>query len=98
MSPKPRIRPEAERDIGGAAAWYEGQREGLGHEFLDEVARTIKLIARTPSLYPLVHRQTRRALLNRFPFAVFYRVDGQQLMVVAVMHAKRSPRHWKSRE
>ena len=97
MNPKPRLRPEAQRDIGDAAAWYEAQREGLGHEFLDELARTLKLVGANPTLYPLVHRQTRRALLHRFPFAVFYRAEDRQVMVIAVMHAKRSPRHWKRR-
>ena len=29
-----RVRPEAERDVEAAYAWYEEQRLGLGREFL----------------------------------------------------------------
>ena len=37
MNYEVRLRPEAEEDLADASAWYEEQRQGLGHEFLDEV-------------------------------------------------------------
>ena len=33
------LREEAEADIADAAAWYEGQWDGLGYAFLEEVER-----------------------------------------------------------
>lgn len=62
-----RLREEADRDLDGAAAWYEQKRDGLGHEFLDEALSTFKLISEQLMAYPLVHRDTRRALMQRFP-------------------------------
>jgi len=50
-----RLRPEAEQDLADAAAWYEEQRHGLGHEFLDEVLRMFSSIAETPLMYPDIH-------------------------------------------
>lgn len=35
-----RLRSEAEEDLEDAARWYEGQKRGLGQQFLDEVTRT----------------------------------------------------------
>lgn len=52
-----RLREEADRDLAAAAAWYEQQREGLGHEFLDEA---FQLISENPLTYPVVHRNARR--------------------------------------
>jgi plasmid stabilization system protein ParE len=92
-----RVRPEAEQDIEEAAAWYEQQRLGLGHEFLDEVLRVFEKLSGQPALYPEVHRETRRALTRRFPFGVYYRLQGQCIVVVAVMHGSRNPRRWKQR-
>jgi plasmid stabilization system protein ParE len=92
-----RLRPEAEQDLADAAAWYEEQRQGLGHEFLDEVLTMLSSIAETPLMYPNVHRNTRRTIIHRFPFSVYFRVEDATIVVVAVMHGSRNPRRWKSR-
>jgi plasmid stabilization system protein ParE len=92
-----RLREEADQDLATAASWYERQREGLGHEFLDEALSTFGAIAEQPLAYPLVHRNTRRALMRRFPFGVYFRLDDSNVVVVAVMHGSRHPRRWRSR-
>ncbi|MGH8548498.1 MAG: type II toxin-antitoxin system RelE/ParE family toxin [Methylococcales bacterium] len=97
MTNEVRLRPEAERDLADAAAWYEEQRKGLGHEFLDEVATMLSSVAETPLIYAIVDRNTRRAVINRFPFGVYYRVENTTIVVIAVMHGSRNPRQWKNR-
>ncbi|MEK6772270.1 MAG: type II toxin-antitoxin system RelE/ParE family toxin [Pseudomonadota bacterium] len=97
MTLEVRLRPEAEQDLSGAAAWYEMQRQGLGHDFLDEVLEMLSSIAESPLMYPTVHRDTRRALIRRFPFAVYFRVEIGVVVVVAVMHGSRHPHRWKHR-
>lgn len=91
------IRREAERDLEDAATWYEEQQLGLGREFLDEVSHTLQLIAEQPDLYPVLHRSTRRALTRRFPFGIYYLPQTNRMVVVAVLHGSRDPRHWKQR-
>ncbi len=91
------LRPEAEVDIEDAARWYEGRGRGLGGEFLDEVLRTLGGIGENPDLYVRVHGEVRRAVTHRFPFGVFYIVEDNDAVVVAVMHASRDPVEWKSR-
>ena len=93
-----RIRPEAEHDLSDAASWYESQRAGLGHEFLDEVEAVFSTIAATPFIYPIVHRNTRRAIMRRFPFCVYYRLVDRTPVIFAVMHGSRNPRRWKNRQ
>jgi plasmid stabilization system protein ParE len=92
-----RLRPEAELDLSDAALWYEEQRPGLGHQLLDEVLAIFSKLAEAPLQYPIVHRNTRRALIQRFPFGVYYQVESTAIIVVAVMHGSRNPRRWKSR-
>lgn len=92
-----RLREEADHDLAAAAAWYEPQRDDLGREFLDGALSTFKLISEQPMAYPLVHRDTRRALMQRFPFGVYFRVEEFDVMVVAVMHGSRHPRRWRNR-
>ncbi len=92
-----RIRPEAEQDLAEAAAWYEAQRPGLGHEFLDEVAAMLSGIAENPQRFPDVHRNTRRAVIQRFPFGIYFRVENATVVILAIMHGSRDPRRWKGR-
>lgn len=92
-----RLRTEAELDLADAALWYEAQCPGLGHQFLDEVLAVFSSISEMPLTSQVVHRNTRRALTHRFPFGIYYRVEGDRIVVVAVMHGSRNPRCWKSR-
>ncbi|MGH7180499.1 MAG: type II toxin-antitoxin system RelE/ParE family toxin [Nitrospiraceae bacterium] len=92
-----RLRPEAELELADAATWYEEQGQGLGHQFLDEVLAAFSTITETPVMYSIIHRNTRRALIHRFPFGVYYRVETSTIVIVSVMHGSRNPRRWKSR-
>ena len=97
MSLRIYLRPEAEADVEEAAVWYEKQREGLGGEFLDEVLSVFETISCNPSMYPVVHRHTHRAVIHRFPFGIYYRTEGKMIVVVAVMHGSRHPKRWQKR-
>ncbi len=92
-----RLRSEAEQDLEDAARWYEEQQQGLGHQFLDEAMRTFTTIAEQPTMYPDFGRGAHRALIRRFPFGIYYRIEESAVVVLAVMHGSRHPRHWKSR-
>ena len=87
----------AKLDIENAAVWYDGRVAGLGERFIEEVDRCLESITLNPEAYPVVHRETRRALLRRFPFAVFYRWRDQVVTVVACLHTRRAPQRWHRR-
>lgn len=92
-----RLRAEAENDIHDAAGWYESQRLHLGHEFLDEIEASFTRISENPLQFPILYRGIRRALLSRFPFGVFFRVEAGRIVVLAIMHASRYPTRWRDR-
>ncbi len=97
MSVQIRLRPEAKQDLTDPAALYERQRAGLGQEFLDEALATLLAIADVPLGFAIIHRSARGALLQRFPFVVFFTIDEGEVIVFAVLHGSRDPRLWKSR-
>lgn len=49
-------------------------------------------------MYPSVHRGVRRSLTHRFPFGIYYRVEQDMIIVIAVMHGSRDPNQWKNRK
>jgi toxin ParE1/3/4 len=93
----PIFRPAAAADVEEAYRWYEAQQAGLGDEFLAALRVVIESMTANPELFPVVHRQTRRALLRRFPYGLYYRIVNDQIVVVACMHGRRDPRRWQSR-
>ncbi len=91
------LAPEAEQDIADAYAWYEERRIGLGEDFMTRVDACIEKIRRMPELYACVHENYRRALVRRFPYAVFYEYENDRVTVYAVMHTSRNPAKWRKR-
>jgi plasmid stabilization system protein ParE len=91
------VRRAAAADIDEAYRWYEAQRIGLGREFLDQIEASLLRIALRPENYPIALRDARRALVQRFPYSVYYRMRGDQVRVVAVIHQNRHPKAWRRR-
>jgi plasmid stabilization system protein ParE len=86
------VLPEARRELADAYHWYEERRSGLGEELLLVVDAAIEQIRRSPETYPVVHRNVRRVLTKRFPYGVFYVVEPERIVVLAVFHGRRDPR------
>ena len=95
--PRLTVRPEAELDALDAGAWYEGERTGLGTEFLAELRATFSRIEEGPQRFPVVIREVRRAILRRFPFGVFFIIESDGAIVLAITHLRRQPSVWQRR-
>jgi plasmid stabilization system protein ParE len=66
------VRPAAAADIEDAYEWYESRHAGLGDEFLAALQAVQDRLIEHPEAHPVVHRNTRRALIQRrFPYAFF---------------------------
>ncbi len=91
------IAPEAEFDISDAYGWYEERRIGLGEEFLSCVDACIERIRRTPEMHAKVHEEYRRALVRRFPYAVFYEYADTTVTVYCIFHTSREPEKCRKR-
>ena len=91
------IAPEAEQDLDDAYAWYERQRVGLGEEFLSSVDACIQAICRSPKAHALIFENYRRALVRRFPYAVFYDYVNETVTVYCVIHTAQDPKKWQQR-
>ena len=92
-----RFRLEAAQDVEGARAWYDEQQGGLGDAFAASLEDVIQLIVAFPEAFPEIAVSHRRALLHRFPYAVYYRLTGEVVDVLACLHTSRSPESWRSR-
>ena len=65
-------RRRVQSDLAAAFDWYEEQSAGLGDKLLASVGETFKSFEEFPEMFACVHGSVRRAIVSRFPFAVFY--------------------------
>jgi len=89
--------PGADLDIVAAFDWYEKEQAGLGQQFLDEGNATYDRIANGPLAYQDIRGGIRRALARRFPYAVYFAVESDTVVVLAVLHVNRDPAEWQRR-
>lgn len=87
-----RIRPEAERDIDDQAAYYEGEQRGLGVRFIHAVFDEIEVVTELPTKHREEFGDVRITLVTGFPFGVFFIVDADEVVVLAVQDLRRSVR------
>jgi toxin ParE1/3/4 len=91
------FRPQARSEFDEATAWYEQHRSGLGARFVEAVEAVLDQAAQNPQRYAVVFRDVREGLVRRFPYCVYYRDEGDRIVVLAVFHASRDPSNWQSR-
>ena len=89
--------PHADLDVAAAFHWYENEQVGLGLEFLDELRATYARVVEVPLQYQHLRSGIRRALTHRFPYAVYFGIEGDVIVVLAVLHASRDPAEWQRR-
>lgn len=95
MSYRLRIPPEAEADMSAGFIWHE--ERGLGRDFVNAIVDKLHQIRQRPRIYPLVHRDVRRALVPRFHYAILFVLEAKTIAVLAIVHQARSPASWRGR-
>jgi len=89
--------PGVEDEIINASQWYENKNEGLGFDFLLSVEAALFSIQRQPLIFQKVFSNARRAILKRFPYGIFFVIEGNIITVIAVISLSRNPEMWQKR-
>ncbi len=91
---KSRMRVEilntAENDLEEGFRFYEAQSVGLGAYFLDSLFSDIDSLAFFAGIHQK-HSGYYRLLAKKFPFAVYYTVKENIVLVYAVLDCRRKP-------
>src|SRR5579871_6887525 len=86
--------PVTEIDTFKVAEWYDEKEPGLGEAFVDDLDLTFELLVKNPSIYSIRFSDVRCIRLRRFvKYGVFYVVNGNEIVVLAIHHGARNT-HW----
>jgi toxin ParE1/3/4 len=94
--PSVRLLPEAVEALLETRPWYGRLEPVLARDFAEAVAAAVERIRREPRSFPMIHGQIRRLVLRRYPYAVYFREQGAEILVIA-LHGREDPRRWQQR-
>jgi plasmid stabilization system protein ParE len=92
-----RVLSSVYEDISGAYLYYENERQGLGERLLEIIDSVFENIADFPQIYPIMFDNVHRALLPKYPYAVYYTFESDQAIVVAIRNTKQDPENLQIR-
>ncbi len=85
------ILESARDDLISGRTFYESQRAGLGSYFLEYLFSDIESLLLFGGVHPVHFDRFHRLLSKRFPFAVYYKVEGEIIRIHAVLDCRRDP-------
>ncbi len=88
----------AETELRDAVHYYESEAPGLGRRFLSAVESALAEILDHPLVGSPLRDDVRRKRVGRFPYHLLYRVAGDEVRILAVMHKRRRPLCWAERD
>src|ERR1700753_2264663 len=91
MIPVTRFKALALKELYEAISWYEDQESGLGARFEQEIHSTLLKARKAPNQFPIVKRHVRKPFVAKFPYAIYFTVIEQRLIVIAIYHGSRNP-------
>jgi toxin ParE1/3/4 len=83
---------DANYDLEQARVWYNERQQGLGERFILAARQRFEIILRWPELPRAFGRKAvRKVRIPRSPYSIYYRVLGQKIQIVAIVHGSRDP-------
>jgi toxin ParE1/3/4 len=87
----------ARREFLAEVVYYNGKEPGLGARFAAAVEEAAARAVAFPLTGSPASKNTRRAFVKDFPFALVYRPDENGIVIFALAHHSRRPEYWQPR-
>jgi len=87
------IKKEALTDTQEAYDYYEQIKEGLGDRFLDKLEASYQSLSSYPTNFGFIdnNQVLRDKLIAVFPYTIIYKIEGENVIVVAVHNCHQHP-------
>ena len=85
------LREEAVADLEQAAAFYEKQEKGMGAFFEDRLLEDLEHLRVFRPLLARKFLAFQRTISARFPYAIYFSIEGERILIHAVLDCRRHP-------
>ncbi len=86
-----KILESAKEDLIEGFHFYELQRKGVGSYFLEALSADIESLRLFAGVHSIHFNKYHRLFSKRFPFAIYYRIEENEVRVYAVIDCRRDP-------
>ncbi len=93
---KIRILSSAIEDLSNGFKFYESQRRNLGSYFLESLISDIDSLKLKAGVHQKVFGHY-RLLSKRFPYAIYYKKESDEILIDAILDCRRNPNWIKER-
>ncbi len=93
-----RIHAGARQDFLTAVEYFSTISGAVSNSFINEFERCIRIIETQPTAWTPIDFNCRRCLFQSFKYSIIFKIDGQDIIVLAVMHNSRNPYYWTERK
>ena len=87
----------ARDDLIAGFDFYEAREQGIGDHFLACLYSDVESLQIFAGIHRRVYKHLQRSLSKRFPFAIYYTVENDCVIVRAILDCRRSPSWIRSR-
>jgi plasmid stabilization system protein ParE len=89
--------PEADEEFLEAARYYENEAAGVGLSFIIAIHKAVDQIVEFPFASQIQRDDIRMKVLRHFSYTLFYVIESEIIVIVAVAHQRKRPNYWRSR-
>ncbi|MDO8990409.1 MAG: type II toxin-antitoxin system RelE/ParE family toxin [Sideroxyarcus sp.] len=89
--------PEADEEFREAARYYESEAAGVGLSFIAAVHKGVAEIVELPLASQAARAGIRKKVLKHFSYSLFYAIESDTIVIVAVAHQRKRPNYWRAR-
>jgi len=89
--------PEADEEFREAARYYESEAAGVGMAFIVAVHKAAGEVVEFPLAAQALRAGIRKKVLQHFAYNLFYAIEIDAIVIVAVAHQRKRPNYWRAR-
>ncbi|MEK6745653.1 MAG: type II toxin-antitoxin system RelE/ParE family toxin [Pseudomonadota bacterium] len=91
------ITKAADRDFIKDFLWYAKENSDLAKRFRESIKKEIKFLSDAPFACALISKEARQVISHKFPYRIIFIIEDNNVVIIAILHVKRSPSIWKKR-
>lgn len=80
----------AKDSLTSAIIFYHKQNKDIGKKFSDSIKKEINSLKDNYGIHLIVNNYY-RALLNKLPFAIYYKVTGNKIIIYDILDTRSNP-------
>jgi len=80
-----------------AIGFYENRQRGLGRKLDNAIQISLRYLENHPHGGPKCRRDIRRKRIIGWPHSILYKVNENELIILAIMHERQAPITWEKR-